>query len=55
MGDLSETRDGEVVCRVGENYRQHENKYNFTGTTFTTPLFDVKKFENNSPNVSVND
>ncbi|KAL4090133.1 hypothetical protein QTP88_025032 [Uroleucon formosanum] len=40
--------------RVGESYRRHENKYNFDGISFPTPLSDVRKFENNNPSVSVN-
>ncbi|KAF0755130.1 Uncharacterized protein FWK35_00006369 [Aphis craccivora] len=45
---------GQAVCRIGENYKQHENKYNFEGLTFLTPLSDVVKFEKNNANVSVN-
>ncbi|KAL4126927.1 hypothetical protein QTP88_011125 [Uroleucon formosanum] len=45
---------GENKFRVGENYRQHEGKYNFSGITFPTPLSDVFKFEKNNINVSVN-
>ncbi|VVC46506.1 Hypothetical protein CINCED_3A013859, partial [Cinara cedri] len=40
--------------RVGSNYTEHENKYNFSGITFPTPLSDIKKFEKNNSNVSVN-
>jgi len=40
--------------RVEENYRQQEDKYNFEGISFPTPISDVKKFENNNPNVTVN-
>lgn len=40
--------------RVGENYKKHENKYNFTGVNFPTPLSDVKIFEKNNPDVSIN-
>jgi len=39
---------------VGENYKKHVDKYNFSGITFPTPLSDVKNFEYNNPNVSVN-
>ncbi|XP_026819198.1 uncharacterized protein LOC113557856 [Rhopalosiphum maidis] len=45
---------GPAVNRIGENYRQHEDKYNFNGISFPTPLSDVKKFEYNNPTVSVN-
>jgi len=41
-------------CHVRVNYKKHENKYDFSGITFQTPLSDVKKFENNNLNVSVN-
>ncbi|KAF0688049.1 Uncharacterized protein FWK35_00034722 [Aphis craccivora] len=44
---------GQVVCRIGENYKQHENKYNFEGLTFPTLLLDVVKFEKNNANVFV--
>jgi len=40
--------------RVGENYRQHEEKYIFSGLTFPTPLHQVKIFEKNNPDISVN-
>jgi len=43
-----------TVCRIGENYKQHENKYNFDGISFPTPLSDIPKFEKNNVNVSVN-
>ncbi|KAL4142028.1 hypothetical protein QTP88_004560 [Uroleucon formosanum] len=39
---------------VGENYKKHEDKYNFEGITYPTPLSDVAKFEKNNNNVSVN-
>ncbi|KAE9543696.1 hypothetical protein AGLY_002092 [Aphis glycines] len=42
------------VYRVGENYRQHEDKYNFDYITFPTPLSDIPKFEKNNINVSIN-
>lgn len=35
---------GPAVYRIGESYRQHEDKYNFNGIWFPTPLSDVKKF-----------
>lgn len=39
---------------VVENYKKHEDKYNFEGITYPTPLSDVAKFEKNNNNVSVN-
>ena len=45
---------GQAVCRIGENYKQHENKYNFDGISFPTSLSDIPKFEKNNVNVSVN-
>jgi len=39
---------------VGKNYHQHEDKYNFEGITFPTPLSDINKFEKNNNNVSIN-
>jgi len=40
--------------RVGNNYYQHVDKYNFDGISFPTPLSDVKIFERNNPSVSIN-
>lgn len=40
--------------RVGENYLLHEDKYDFTGITFPTPLNEIEIFEKNNPGVSVN-
>jgi hypothetical protein len=40
--------------RVGNNYTVHENKYDFTGINFPTPLHEIKIFEKKNPNVSVN-
>jgi len=40
--------------RVGENHTVHENKYNFTGLTFLTPLVEIDLFEKRNPKVSVN-
>ncbi|CAH1730978.1 unnamed protein product [Aphis gossypii] len=45
---------GTAVCRVGQNYMQHEDKYNFDGITFPTPISDITKFEKNNLNVSIN-
>jgi len=45
---------GTTVCRIGENYKQHENKYNFYGISFPIPLSYIPKFEKNNVNVSVN-
>lgn len=44
-----------TVCRIeGNNYKQHEDKYNFKDIAFPTPLSDISKFERNNLNVSVN-
>lgn len=40
--------------RVNENYTIHEDKYNFNGLSFPTPLNEIKIFEKQNPNVSVN-
>lgn len=40
--------------RVGGNYTIHEEKYDFTGINFPTPLHEIKIFEKKNPNVSVN-
>ncbi|KAL4103924.1 hypothetical protein QTP88_019241 [Uroleucon formosanum] len=40
--------------RVGVNYYQHIDKYNFDGISFPTPLSDVKIFERNNSTVSIN-
>ncbi|XP_060870596.1 uncharacterized protein LOC132945009 [Metopolophium dirhodum] len=40
--------------RVGDNYFKHQEKYNFTNLSFPTPLNQIKIFEKNNPNVSVN-
>lgn len=45
---------GTAVYRVRQNYTQHEDKYNFEGITFPTPLSDIAKFEKNNKNVSIN-
>lgn len=45
---------GTSVCRVGVNYTKHEDKYNFEGISFPTPLSDIAKFEKNNIGVSVN-
>jgi len=45
---------GPAVYRIGENYRQHEGKYNFDCISFPTPMSDISKFEKNNPNVTVN-
>ncbi|XP_025192055.1 uncharacterized protein LOC112592257 [Melanaphis sacchari] len=45
---------GPSVYRIGENYRQHEDKHNFNGISFPTPMSDISKFEKNNPTVSVN-
>uniref|UniRef100_A0A2S2NB19 DNA-directed DNA polymerase n=1 Tax=Schizaphis graminum TaxID=13262 RepID=A0A2S2NB19_SCHGA len=40
--------------RIENNYTSLEEKYNFSGITFPTKLHEVKIFEKNNPNVSVN-
>ncbi|XP_046687323.1 uncharacterized protein LOC124372953 [Homalodisca vitripennis] len=40
--------------RVNNRYLNLQNKFNFEGISFPTPLNQVKKFEKNNPNVSVN-
>ncbi|KAL4092502.1 hypothetical protein QTP88_027003 [Uroleucon formosanum] len=42
------------VYRVGKNYSEHENKYNFEGISYPTPMTDIKIFEKNNRGVSVN-
>ncbi|KAF0749099.1 Uncharacterized protein FWK35_00014161 [Aphis craccivora] len=39
---------GENKFRIGKNYRQHEDKYNFNGLSFPTYLSDITKFEKNN-------
>lgn len=39
---------------VRENYKKHEDKYNFYCISFPTPLSDIPKFEKNNKTVSVN-
>jgi hypothetical protein len=45
---------GSSKYRVGANYKVHEEKYDFTGINFPTPLHEIKIFEKNIPNVLVN-
>jgi len=45
---------GPTAFRIGQNYRQHEGKYNFEGISFPTPLSDITKFEKNNANISIN-
>jgi len=40
--------------RIGENYRKVENKYNFEGISFPTPIININTFEKKNLNVSVN-
>ena len=39
---------------VGDHFLSEEYRYNFSGLDFPTPLGDVKIFEKNNPDVSVN-
>jgi hypothetical protein len=41
-------------CRVEENYKIYEDKYNFSEITFPTPLNEIRIFEKNNINVSIN-
>lgn len=34
-----------TLSRIGENYMMHEDKYNFDGISFPTPMSDIPKFE----------
>jgi hypothetical protein len=45
---------GEKKHRINDNYYFHENKYNFTGLTFTTPLHEIKIFKKNNSATSIN-
>lgn len=51
---LAKHVNGSNKQRVNENYTLHENKYNFTDINFPTSLNDIKIFEKNNLNVSVN-
>ncbi|CAI6374590.1 unnamed protein product [Macrosiphum euphorbiae] len=45
---------GRNRCRIGNNYHQHSEKYDFSGLSFPTPLSEVKIFERKNPSVSIN-
>ncbi|XP_060869078.1 uncharacterized protein LOC132943926 [Metopolophium dirhodum] len=45
---------GRNRSRIGNNYNQHSEKYDFTGLSFPTPLSEVKIFERKNPTVSIN-
>ena len=45
---------GNTKNQVAENYTLHEEKYNFSDLTFPTPIAEIKIFEKNNQNVSVN-
>jgi len=45
---------GKDKHRISENYSTHKSEYHFTGLTFTTHLNEIKIFEKNNPNVSIN-
>lgn len=45
---------GDNKHRIGENYFKNENKYNFSSLSYPTPINNIKIFEKNNPNVSVN-
>lgn len=44
----------ENKLRVGENYTVHEDKYNFSSFQLPTSLSEIKVFEKNNQDVSVN-
>jgi len=39
---LAKHLTGEMVCRVGDNYYKHENKYNFNGLEFPKCYIKLK-------------
>jgi len=39
---------------VAENYTSYEEQYNFSNLTFPTPITEIKIFEKNNLDVSVN-
>jgi len=46
---------GPTAFRIeGNNYKKHEEKYNFEGITFPTSLSDISKFKKNNINVPIN-
>ena len=45
---------GNTKNQVAENYTLHEEKYNFSNLTFPTPIAEIKIFEKNNQNVSIN-
>ncbi|XP_060863596.1 uncharacterized protein LOC132940166 [Metopolophium dirhodum] len=45
---------GNAKNQVAENYTSLEDKYNFSGLTFPTPVREIKTFEKNNPKISVN-
>ena len=45
---------GRNRCRIGNNYHQHSEKYDFSGLSFPTPFSEVKIFERKNPSVSIN-
>ncbi|KAL4083604.1 hypothetical protein QTP88_028920 [Uroleucon formosanum] len=51
---LAKHVEGENKYRININYTKHEDKYSFEGISFPTPLSDIKKFEKNNQNVSIN-
>ncbi|KAL4111836.1 hypothetical protein QTP88_015719 [Uroleucon formosanum] len=51
---LAKHVEGENKYRINNNYTKHEDKYSFEGISFPTPLSDIKKFEKNNQNVSIN-
>lgn len=46
--------EGEQKYGVGENYKVYEEKYDFSGSNFPTPLYDIKIFEKKNPDIAIN-
>ncbi|KAL4112345.1 hypothetical protein QTP88_016154 [Uroleucon formosanum] len=51
---VAENLSDKYKYEVGRNYKKHEDKYDFEGISFPTPLSDIRKFEKNNNNVSIN-
>ncbi|XP_025204869.1 uncharacterized protein LOC112601440 [Melanaphis sacchari] len=51
---LAKYVSGNNKNQVAKNYTLHEEKYNFSNLTFPTPITEIKIFEKNNQNVSVN-
>lgn len=51
---LAKHLTGFAKQHVVNNYYRHEEKYDFTGLKFPSPIADIQLFERNNPNTSVN-